>query len=246
MDHHDPNSGPHPSQSIPDAAYPQDAPYHRGQGQSIGLGGGSPHLPVDEASSHSPVYSTGTNTSPPALHPPIAGVSTPAPSTWTPPPGVDRSSPPWRVADPRADNNIPSSPPPPYDATRAPAAYSPLAPVDGRSANDSNVTLAQTQSALEDPRAEAVALVPPPRSPASQHSGEHPNPHSVASTADGGPHKLGPVAQARRRKRRLRICAAFACCIGVFVLAVILGVLFGVIKLQQMGDDGRGPPHGDD
>jgi hypothetical protein len=49
----------------------------------------------------------------------------------------------------------------------------------------------------------------------------------------GGAYKLGPVAAARaRRRRKLQMCAVALCLTLLFMLALIIGILMGVVKVQ--------------
>ncbi|KAF4494209.1 hypothetical protein FAGAP_9657 [Fusarium agapanthi] len=101
---------------------------------------------------------------------------------------------------------IPSSPPPPYDPSRPPAIYSPLAPPSPISP-------------------------PPPQYPPST-----PWPYPQGSSAGSSlnaPYKMGPVATARaRRRRKLQILALALCAVMIFFVALIVGILMGVVKVQ--------------
>ncbi|KPM39854.1 hypothetical protein AK830_g6684 [Neonectria ditissima] len=218
MDPHDPAHGSHPSQPIPDAAYPDDSPYqpgggstHTGSRPSLGGVDSSSHLShLDTTPSYSPVSSRF------------------APSPWT-------------VPDPQGPlPAIPSGPPPPYDhPTRPPpSAYSPL---DTASALHSSAAVQPASpglSHLAPPSPYSVR--PPPPSP--------PNPYgSSGSSLDNGPPKLGPVAEARlRRRRKQKLCAFAACAVLLFLVAVAVGVALGVHKVQLKGNDDDDDERGSD
>ncbi|KAF4943264.1 hypothetical protein FGADI_13524 [Fusarium gaditjirri] len=179
MDAPNPRHGSHPSDSIPDAAYPNDSPYRPGDHspQNMATPGASPSSPSPQS------YSTQLPTH--------FGASIPAYSSPT--------TSPWSPA-------IPSSPPPPYDPSRPPAIYSPLAPPSPISP-------------------------PPPQYPPST-----PWPYPQGSSAGSSlnaPYKMGPVATARaRRKRKLQILALALCAVMIFFVALIMGILMGVVKVQ--------------
>ncbi|KAF5242544.1 hypothetical protein FAUST_3256 [Fusarium austroamericanum] len=102
---HPPN-GNHPSESIPDAAYPNDSPFRSDNN--------SPQSMVSPLTIPPPSASGSAST--PSSQPPVFGASVPAYSSPVTP------SPSWSP-------EIPSSPPPPYDPTRPPPIYySPLEP----------------------------------------------------------------------------------------------------------------------
>ncbi|KAK7409395.1 hypothetical protein QQX98_008457 [Neonectria punicea] len=212
----DPHDGSHPSQSIPDAAYPDDSPYQPGGsrpdlGVNSSVGG---H--ISPVSSHQQQQQHHQDRySPSHLHttPSYSPHHSPAtPSSWA------------AVPEPQA---IPSGPPPPYDPTQPPSAYSPP----------------DTAS----PARPARAVLPTP--PGSSHyAPPSPNPYgSAGSSLENGSHsKLGPVAEARLRKRRKqKICIFAMCAVLLFLVALIVGVALGVLKVQFKGndddDDDRGP-----
>ncbi|KAK7425341.1 hypothetical protein QQZ08_008238 [Neonectria magnoliae] len=219
----DPHDGSHPSQSIPDAAYPDDSPYQPGGsrpdlGVNSSVGGTSPVSSHQQQQHHQDRYSPSHLHTTPAYSP---HPSPAAPSSWA------------AVPEPQA---IPSGPPPPYDPTQPPSAYSPL----------------DTASPAR-PAAAAVMPTPPgsshyaPPSPYSAHP-PSPNPYgSAGSSLENGSHsKLGPVAEARLRKRRKqKICIFAMCAVLLFLVALIVGVALGVLKVQFKGndddDDDRGP-----
>ncbi|KAF4333657.1 hypothetical protein FBEOM_12527 [Fusarium beomiforme] len=180
MDAPNPRHGSHPSDSIPDAAYPNDSPYRPGDQ--------SPHsnvAPGASPSSQSQSYSP----PPPTTH--FGASISPTASPWSP--------------------DIPSSPPPPYDPSRPPAIYSPLAPPSPLSP-------------------------PPPQYPPST-PWPYPQGSSAGSTLNA-PYKMGPVAAARaRRKRKIQILAMALCAMMVFFVALIMGVLLGVVKVQWKNND---------
>ncbi|KAL6917610.1 hypothetical protein FSHL1_009039 [Fusarium sambucinum] len=99
---HPPNAN-HPSESIPDAAYPNDSPFRPSDNLSQAM--------VSPLTIPPPSASGSIST--PSSQPPVFGASVPAYSSPV------TSSYPWSP-------EIPSSPPPPYDPTRPPAIYSPL------------------------------------------------------------------------------------------------------------------------
>ncbi|KAF4960999.1 hypothetical protein FSARC_10316 [Fusarium sarcochroum] len=192
MDSSNPRHGSHPSDSIPDAAYPNDSPYRPGDN--------SPQIMIPPGASTSS-HSLHHQPQPPQPYSPtppshfgasVPAYSSPTPSPWSP--------------------DIPQSPPPPYDPSRPPAIYSPLEPPS--------------------------PLSPPPHYPPST-PWPYPQGSSAGSSLNGGgAYKMGPVATARaRRKRKLQICALAMCAVLLFFIALIMGILMGVVKVQWKDRD---------
>ncbi|RGP63244.1 hypothetical protein FSPOR_8716 [Fusarium sporotrichioides] len=182
-----PPNANHPSESIPDAAYPNDSPFRPDDNLSQTM--------VSPLTIPPPSASGSTST--PSPQPPVFGASVPAYSSPV------TSSSPWSP-------DIPSSPPPPYDPTRPPAIYSPLEP---------------------------SLSSPPPQYPPST-PWPYPQGGSLNGSINGAPHKMGPVAAARaRRRRKMQLIALALCAVMMIIFALIMGVLMGIVKLQWRGDD---------
>ncbi|KAH6888160.1 hypothetical protein B0T10DRAFT_69847 [Thelonectria olida] len=244
MDHHNFNSSNHPSQSIPDAAYPDDSPYQPGHGSSGSpFGGSAPHDAITPVSSHQ-TYTPSHSKSPyeyPGL-PPSDSSHQPA--------SAGSSSAPWEPSDPRAQI-IPSVPPPPYDPTRVPAAYSPLG------GNSSNVTLSQSQSqshpVFHEPRVEGASTQPSIEleylRPSHPSPSLHPSQTAIAPptpVSEVGSHKLGPMVEAQQRRRRKnqkwKICAVISIALILFIIGMTIGLKVA-LRRNDDDDDDRGPPH---
>ncbi|KAI5464225.1 hypothetical protein BGZ63DRAFT_421287 [Mariannaea sp. PMI_226] len=244
MDPRDPIYASHPSQSIPDAAYPEDSPYRPGQ-----PGGSMTITPVSSHQIYTPSQSTD----------PYSGISPFTATSHQIPPAS--SSAPWHVDDPRAQV-IPSSPPPPYDPTRVPAAYFPpisdgnihnLNPHPNHGHNHNNHSNSNNSSSISlahipDSHMQPTPTPPPgstryspsPRPSQSPYPPSSPNPYSAGSTLENDPHKLGPVAAARlRKKRKLQLCCIALCAFALFFVALIVGVALGVLKVR-VSDSGDG------
>ncbi|KAF5004918.1 hypothetical protein FDECE_8601 [Fusarium decemcellulare] len=243
MDPSDPRHGSHPSQSIPDAAYPDDSPYRPGSSNAHSPNPSlnppqiiiPPPAPTTSSSSlHQQTYSPHASPYAPAYSSPSSPNSGPSPwtpstSTIVPAPGLH-------------PNDIPQSPPPPYDPTQPPAIYSPLEPVSSSHSHP------QPPDPRMHPTPPGSSHYPPSSTPwpaaapGSASSPYPPSPNPYGSSAGssvngaGGAYKLGPVAAARaHRRRKMQMCAVALCAVVLFMLALIIGILMGVVKVQWKG-----------
>ncbi|KAM6535488.1 hypothetical protein FALCPG4_005046 [Fusarium falciforme] len=233
MDPSDPRHGSHPSQSIPDAAYPDDSPYR--PGDSIN---NTPTLNPPQIIIPQPQGPSTSSSSLPqqAYSPPHAGspfYSNPSSPNSVPSPWQQQQSTTPTSLHP---HDIPSSPPPPYDPTQPPAIYSPLEPVRSHHHNPTPPGSSHYGSAPTPwPAAPAPAAY---QQQQQQQAPLSPNPYSSTPGSSvnggvGGAYKLGPVAAARaRRRRKLQMCAVALCLTVLFMLALIIGILMGVVKVQ--------------
>ncbi|KAH6973688.1 hypothetical protein BKA56DRAFT_619895 [Ilyonectria sp. MPI-CAGE-AT-0026] len=241
MDPHDPNYGSHPSQSIPNAAYPDSAyqPSHGGSDK-----------PAQGVSS-SPVMGMGTSPgigmgiTPVSSHPQLHQHHSYSPSQQShlaafshqSSPSSSRIAPsPWGVSGPQGVP-IPTGPPPPYDPTQPPSSYSPL---DASSPHSPS----RPADLHVQPTPPASTHYPPSLSSAQSPHPPSPNPYSTAgSSLENGSNKLGPIAEARRRKKRkVKICVVALCAVILFMIALIVGVALGVLKVQFKGGNDHGGP----
>ncbi|KAH7176449.1 hypothetical protein EDB81DRAFT_37710 [Dactylonectria macrodidyma] len=242
MDPQDARHGSHPSDSIHDAAYP-DSSYQPSQGS----GGGSdkppqgvmpsPMLGISPISSHPPLqqqhsYSPSQHSNMDALSP-HSSLNTNSHHNMAPPS-------PWGVSGPPGGPvPIPTGPPPPYDPTQPPSSYSPLdsTPSSQSQSRPSNLRiLASAPTSTHYPPSVSSAQSPYPHSP---------NPYggSTGTSLENAPGKLGPIAEARRRKKRkIKICVVALCAVLLFMIALIVGVAVGVLKVQLKGGNGGPPP----
>ncbi|RSL70476.1 hypothetical protein CEP51_012194 [Fusarium floridanum] len=240
MDPSDPRHGSHPSQSIPDAAYPDDSPYRPGSSNNNNNNNNTPSLsPPQIIIPQHQGPSTSTSSLPQqAYSPSHAGspfYSNPSSPNSVPSPWQQQQS----TTTPTSlhPHDIPSSPPPPYDPTQPPAAYSPLEPVRSLHLNPTPPGSSHYGSA-PTPWPAAPAPTAPNPYQQQQQVPLSPNPYgsSAGSSVNGGvggAYKLGPVAAARaRRRRKLQMCAVALCAMLVFMLALIIGILLGVVKVQ--------------
>lgn len=213
----------HPSQSIPNAAYP-DAPYQPGSGfhgngsttASTGREGlASSVAGHDTSTTYSNSYSTSPNSSSP---------NTSAPS------GHQTTSP--SVA-------IPDVPPPPYVRHEQPSPYIPT-----RTQTISRWTGAGAGNGQQNGQPESVPMQNlslatsaqgslAPSVPITQQE-QLPSPYttgsgSISVSTQAG--KPGPLAEARRRRRRrVKICIVILIAVCLFILALIIGIALGVLK----------------
>jgi hypothetical protein len=213
----------HPSQPIPNAAYP-DAPYQpgsgfHGRGHANGNTAVSTHLaPVlagNNATPHSTCQPSSSNPS----------VGSTGPSTWP--------------------ASIPDVPPPPYvrNEESGPSSWPRIQPRSNRhnahvhqqTVRTNSVPLQNLSIATTSPGS------PSPPSASTTQQEQLPSPHtpsssSASTSTQAG--KLGPVAEARRRRRRrMKLCIVVLSLAVVFVLALILGVALGVLKSTARNDD---------
>ncbi|GJC82846.1 hypothetical protein ColTof4_01988 [Colletotrichum tofieldiae] len=254
--------GGHPSSSINNAAYPSDSSYRPSDptmptddklampnarySQSYNTGPGNRQAPYPSypANAQSP---QGWARSP--THDPLLGASSPARGPITPwsPDGMSAANP-----------NLP--PPPPYDASRPGTGTNPSTPRDPVSPNPSEHALLgaqqshQQQNAAHPPRPQSN-YTPQSPAPAAAHvadatpgQGERGGPRTYLQSMTGGmpaygnnPGQLGPVAQARRRRKmKLGILAGVLCAVLLFLVALVVGVLVGVVKVNNK--DNKPPP----
>ncbi|GFP53062.1 hypothetical protein TASIC1_0002024600 [Trichoderma asperellum] len=205
----------HPSNSIPDAAYPDDSPF-RLQLQSTYVGGGFPTGPSHPMPGFTPL---GPHVGNQPGYQPQHQVQPQQQGTWQP-------------------YDIPSSPPPPYDPSQAPSAYP-------YPQNDATTTAAQTINphARADVHAQTGGIemmplqtVPTATATAPTHMaplapGASTSALTQASHAAEDPYKLDAAAMERRRKqRRLRICIIVMAVVFFFCGALIIGLALGVVK----------------
>ncbi|WYZ39203.1 hypothetical protein EsH8_III_001117 [Colletotrichum jinshuiense] len=263
----------HPSSSINNAAYPSDSSYRPSAptapsddklampearySQAFNTG------PAANNSSQASYPSYPANAQPPFQHgiqqapgwaqspnhDPLLGPYSPSRGPITPwsPDGMSAANP-----------NLP--PPPPYDPSRPGTGTNPSTPREPVSPNASEHALLGAQQPQQH-----GAQPPQPQSNYNGTPQQAPAPAMahVADTAPGqggpraylqsmtggmpaygnGPGQLGPVAQARkRRKQKLGILAGVLCAILVFLIALVVGVLVGVVKVN--GKDNKPPPQG--
>ncbi|KDN61987.1 hypothetical protein CSUB01_05052 [Colletotrichum sublineola] len=181
-------------------------------------------------------------------HDPLLGAYSPARSPITPwsPDGMSAANP-----------NLP--PPPPYDASRTGTGTNPPTPRDPVSPNSSEHALLGAQqphqqlNAAHPPRSQSTHNGAPQQSPAPAAAhvagappgqGERGGPRTYLQSMTGGmpaygsnPGQLGPVAQARRRRKmKLGILAGVLCAVLLFLVALVVGVLLGVVKVNNKDD----------
>lgn len=194
MDILDPRHGSHPSQSIHDAAYPDDSPYRPSTAGSL------PHASRSSVSIQQHTYSP---------HQPY-GSFMPGP----PSPNPNASWPASHQID------IPQGPPPPYELAQLSATSSPAQPAAIHSLS------------------QASTLQAHPSPPGSFYHLPSPSPYRPADAAVET-YKLGPTAKARqRRRRRIHICSVALGLTVLFIIALIVGVAMGVLKVK-FKDDGK-------
>ncbi|KAK2031220.1 hypothetical protein LX32DRAFT_282964 [Colletotrichum zoysiae] len=187
-------------------------------------------------------------------HDPLLGAYSPARSPITPwsPDGMSAANP-----------NLP--PPPPYDASRTSTATNSPTPRDPVSPNSSEHALLgahqprQQQNAAHPPRPQSTHLGAPQQSPAPAvahvadappEQGERGGQRTYLQSMTGGmpaygsnPGQLGPVAQARRRRKvKLGILVGVLCAVLLFLVALVVGILLGVVKVNNKDDRPPPPP----
>ncbi|PON22773.1 hypothetical protein TGAM01_v208459 [Trichoderma gamsii] len=197
----------HPSNSIPDAAYPDDSPF-RLQLQSNYAGRGLPTGPSHPMPGFTPLG-------------PHAGNQPGYQSQHQIQPQQQGA---WQPYD------IPSSPPPPYDPSQAPSAYS-------YPQNDATTTAAQTtNSHAQAGGIEMMPLQTIPTSTSPAHlaplaPGASTSALTQASHTVEDPYKLDAATMERRRKqRRLKVCIIVMAVVFFFCGALIIGIALGVVK----------------
>ncbi|TQN64314.1 hypothetical protein CSHISOI_11109 [Colletotrichum shisoi] len=237
--------------AMPNARYSQS--YNAGPGannNNIGNSGQSPY-PSYPANAQT---QQGWARSP--THDPLLGPYSPARGPITPwsPDGMSAANP-----------NLP--PPPPYDPSRPGSGTNPSTPRDPVSPHSSEHALLgaqqphQHQNAAHPPRSRGDYTRTSQQSPApaaayaadaTSVQGERGGPRAHLQSMTGGmpaygnsPGQLGPVAQARRRRKvKLGILAGVLCAVLLFLVALVVGVLVGVVKVNNKNDKPphRGPP----
>ncbi|KAH7019891.1 hypothetical protein EDB80DRAFT_209903 [Ilyonectria destructans] len=233
MDPHDANHGSHPSQSIPNAAYP-DSAYQPG------------HSTYQPSHGGSDKPAQGVSSSPVSSHPQLHQHHSYSPSQQShlgafshqSDPSSSRIAPsPWGVSGPQGVP-IPTGPPPPYDPTQPPSSYSPL-----DNASSSHSPSRPVDLHIQPTPPASTHYLPSLSSAQSPHP-PSPNPYSTAgSSLENGSNKLGPIAEARRRKKRkVKICIVALCAVLLFMIALIVGVALGVLKVQFKGGNDHGGP----
>lgn len=197
----------HPSNSIPDAAYPDDSPF-RLQLQSSYAGGGFPtgpshpmagFTPLGPHVGHQPGYQSQHQVQP-----------------------LQQGA--WQPYD------IPSSPPPPYDPSQAPSAYP-------YPQNDATTAAAQTTNPhVQGGGIEMMPLQTVPTATSPTHMAPLAPMASNSALTQANhvvedPYKLDAATMERRRKqRRLKICIIVTMVVFFFCGALIIGLALGVVK----------------
>ncbi|KFA76728.1 hypothetical protein S40288_09592 [Stachybotrys chartarum IBT 40288] len=209
----------HPSQSIPDAAYP-DTPYRPGQGQQSSASSYSLHSSGSFTNSHGQSGFDFDGFRP----------NLPSHQSW-------QQSAPSQSITVHGSSTVPDVPPPPY-------APSPTSPSSQRHDDSIQSIPLQPIHPLASPppthvhahdNAYGTSYYPAtsPMSPTRPYG----FPGAMGSNSSTCSGKLGPVAQQRRR-RRLKICLICLTVIVLAILGLILGVAMGVIKERQHGQEG--------
>lgn len=247
MDPYDPHRHHnHPSDSIPNAAYPDDSSYRPSDSghELSNLMPASAALQQHSTGSTSPGGSRLTTSpwQPDPLGPPPPYVPSEAPTSLSQQPQSFSQPPSTFSQQPSAFSQQASgysqpastfsqtpssafSQPPPSSFSQPPAAYSPLNPPS------QIYTSSNTNLHMQTPPHSSGGYVP--ASPYSTHSSQLPPPSPFA-----GPGKPGPIAQAHaRRRRQRRICLMIVAALIVFTIAVVIGVALGVLKVQFKDKD---------
>ncbi|PTB70420.1 hypothetical protein BBK36DRAFT_1174209 [Trichoderma citrinoviride] len=203
----------HPSHSIPDAAYPDDSPFRQQQQQQ-------------QLQFQASYGAGGFGTSP--VHPPAA--VTPLSSHTGNEPGYQpqhqrqtQNQEAWQPYD------IPSSPPPPYDPSQAPAAYQ-YPPIHAPAVAIPAATHPNTHA---DGHVQAVGieLMPLPVATTAVPPQQTAPLAPAVSTSVEDAYKLDAASvERRRRQRRIKICLIVLTVVFIFIGALILGVAWGVLK----------------
>ncbi|KAK5998850.1 hypothetical protein PT974_01234 [Cladobotryum mycophilum] len=249
MDHYgDVHHELHPSDSIPNAAYP-DAPYQPG------TGGRPPPDAMMGIHNHQALY--GMNYSTPSHASTIMGTSSlgaSSPSLLTQPSSLGHVSSYQHSSWP--DSTIPDVPPPPYEPSRAPSSNSPLntrsVTSHQHTPSGSALALAMPMGTTERGRGSEVArtveMIPLQDMP-TRPSATHPPPvrSSASSAVETGSNKPAPLMTAReRRKRGLKICLIILIAFIIFAIALSVGIAMGVFKeyhhRRPKNDDYPPPP----
>ncbi|OLN97234.1 hypothetical protein CCHL11_07707 [Colletotrichum chlorophyti] len=245
------NQNHHPSNSIDNAAYPSDSSYR----PSAPTAASDDKLAMPQAR-YSQSYNTGPSIARQSPYPAVA--IQPAAPAWAQSLSHDTLGPhspargpiiPWSPDGTSAANpNLP--PPPPYDPSRS--GTSPSTPREPVSRGVDHALLgAQHQQSRQVPRHErnfSGAHQQTPAPAAAHVASSAPRPYLQSMTGGmpaygNSPGQLGPVAQARRRKKqKLFILACVLCAILVFLIALIVGILMGVVRVNKDKAPPNGPP----
>ncbi|KAG8415396.1 hypothetical protein J3459_011291 [Metarhizium acridum] len=219
----------HPSQSIPNAAYP-DTPYQPGSGFH-----GDASTPASTGLATSVAGNNTTSHSASSTASPNQSAANTGPSSWHQAAALSTS--------------IPDSPPPPYvrdehsrpyiTAQTRPASHWTGTPSNRRNEQPESVPLQSLSLASSSQCC---------RAPAAASITQHDQLPSACTTGSGSitastrTVKLGSVAEARRRRRRrVTICLVLLAAVIVFVLALIIGIALGVIRNTARNDRNNGP-----
>ncbi|KAK9442983.1 hypothetical protein VB005_04046 [Metarhizium brunneum] len=219
----------HPSQSIPNAAYP-DAPYQPGSGFH-----GDASTPASTSLATSVTGNNTTSYSASSTASPNQSAAHTGPSSWHQTAVLSTS--------------MPDSPPPPYVRDQHSSPY-----ITAQTRPASHWTGTQSNRRVEQP--DSVPLQRLPLAASSQCNRERsaasitqhdqlPSAYTTGSgsiTASTRTVKLGSVAEARRRRRRrVIICLVLLAAVIVFVLALTIGIALGVLKNTARDDRNNGP-----
>ncbi|KIE00115.1 hypothetical protein MAJ_03772, partial [Metarhizium majus ARSEF 297] len=208
----------HPSQSIPNAAYP-DAPYQPGSGFH-----GDASTPASTSLATSVTGNNTTSYSASSTASPNQSAANTGPSSWHQTAVLSTS--------------IPDSPPPPYVRDQHSSPY-----ITAQTRPASHWTGTQSNRRVEQPDSVPLQRLPPAAS-ITQHD-QLPSAYTTGSgsiTTSTRTVKLGPVAEARRRRRRrVIICVVVLAAVIVFVLALIIGIALGVLRNTARDDRNNGP-----
>ncbi|KID89391.1 hypothetical protein MGU_03438 [Metarhizium guizhouense ARSEF 977] len=208
----------HPSQSIPNAAYP-DAPYQPGSGFH-----GDASTPASTSLATSVTGNNTTSYSASSTASPNQSAANTGPSSWHQTAVLSTS--------------MPDSPPPPYVRDQHSSPY-----ITAQTRPASHWTGTQSNRRVEQPDSVPLQRLPPAAS-ITQHD-QLPSAYTTGSgsiTTSTRTVKLGPVAEARRRRRRrVIICVVVLAAVIVFVLALIIGIALGVLRNTARDDRNNGP-----
>jgi hypothetical protein len=192
----------HPSQSIPDAAYPNDSPFYRHGAQP--------------ASSSPSVNNAGVDVQHP---PPVAAYSTPGLSSMQDPP------PPYAPND---TASTPASTTSPYPPTSYSATWQPPPPVHQQPSYHSQPPqqhhfYPQASHPFQSSTSVQTTASNDDRQPLYPTS----NPYDSNNHSNAGGGKLGPIAQERHvRRRRIKMAAILVGFIIGAIIAIALGILW--------------------
>ncbi|KAH0596894.1 hypothetical protein MHUMG1_05202 [Metarhizium humberi] len=208
----------HPSQSIPNAAYP-DAPYQPGSGFH-----GDASAPVSTSLATSVTGNNSTSYSASSTASPNQSAANTGPSSWHQTTVLSTS--------------MPDGPPPPYVRDQHSSPY-----ITAQTRPASHWTGTQSNRRVEQP--DSVPLQRLPQAASITQHDQLPSAYTTGSgsiTASTRTVKLGSVAEARRRRRRrVIICLVLLAAVIVFVLALVIGIALGVLKNTARDNRNNGP-----